>query len=152
MNSETNSWGQDLMLAITPMNWRNKQAMLTDWRDYTRRHKIATLVVWTVPLSSKRSHKTTVELLCCEFSFIPFSEIRNICCFVLCREMENQPQTSSVVRTPVKLVRLRKSAIRSKNKRTIYNMYNVFKDISGKPEHFSNINIHMKYLKEKVPN
>jgi hypothetical protein len=48
MDSEMNSWGQDLMSAITPMNWRNKLAVLTEWRDYTRRHKIATLLVWTV--------------------------------------------------------------------------------------------------------
>jgi hypothetical protein len=48
MDSEMNSWGHDLMSAITPINWRNKLAVLTDWRDYTRRHKIPTLLVWTV--------------------------------------------------------------------------------------------------------
>jgi hypothetical protein len=39
---------------------------------------------------------------------------------------------------------LRKSAIESYNKGTIYNMYNFFKDISEWPEHFSNINVHIK--------
>jgi hypothetical protein len=42
INSETNLWGQDLMSAITQMNWRNKQVVLTDWRDYTSRYHIAT--------------------------------------------------------------------------------------------------------------
>jgi hypothetical protein len=37
---------------------------------------------------------------------------------------------SVAVTTPVKLDRLRKSAIESYNKGTIYNMYNFFKDIS----------------------
>jgi hypothetical protein len=43
--------------------------------------------------------------------------------------VEDQPDTSSAV-TPVKLDRLRKSAIRSLNKITIYNVYKFFKDIS----------------------
>jgi hypothetical protein len=61
--------------------------------------------------------------------------------------MEDQPEMSSAVTTPVKLDRLRKSAIRSHNKRTIYNVYTFFKDISEQPEHFSNVNVHTKYLK-----
>jgi hypothetical protein len=56
--------------------------------------------------------------------------------------MEDQPDRSSAVTTPVKLGRLGKSDIRSQNKRTIYNVYKFFKDISEEPEHFSNINVH----------
>jgi hypothetical protein len=42
--------------------------------------------------------------------------------------MQDQPETSLAV--PVKLGRLRKYDIRSQNKRTIYNVYKLFKDIS----------------------
>jgi hypothetical protein len=58
--------------------------------------------------------------------------------------VEDQLETSSAVTTLVKLGRLRKSAIRSENKRTIYNVYKFFKDISDHPEHFSNMNVHTK--------
>jgi hypothetical protein len=58
--------------------------------------------------------------------------------------MEDQPETSSAVITPVKLERLRKSEIRSQNKRNIYNVYKFSKDISEQHEHFSNINVHIK--------
>jgi hypothetical protein len=58
--------------------------------------------------------------------------------------MEQQLETSLPVTTPVKLDRLRKSAVRSQNKRTIYNVYNFFKDISEQPEHFSDVNVHIK--------
>jgi hypothetical protein len=37
--------------------------------------------------------------------------------------MEDEPETSSAVTTPVKLDRLRKSAIRSQNERIIYSVY-----------------------------
>jgi hypothetical protein len=56
--------------------------------------------------------------------------------------MEDQPEGSSAVTTPVKLGRLGKSDIRIQNKRTIYNVYKFFEDISEQPEHFSNINVH----------
>jgi hypothetical protein len=56
--------------------------------------------------------------------------------------MEDQPDRSSAVTTPVKLGRLEKSDIRSQNKRTIYNVYKFSKDISEQPEHLSNINVH----------
>jgi ribosomal protein L34 len=56
--------------------------------------------------------------------------------------MEDQPDRSSAVTMPVKVDRLRKSDIRSQNKRTIYNVYKFFKDISEQPEPFSNINVH----------
>jgi hypothetical protein len=56
--------------------------------------------------------------------------------------MEDQPDRSSAVKTPVKLGRLGKSDIRSQNKRTIYNVYKFFKGISEQPEQFGNINIH----------
>jgi hypothetical protein len=56
--------------------------------------------------------------------------------------MEDQPDRSSAVTTPVKLGGLGKSAFRSQNKRTIYNVYKFFKDIFEQPEHFSNINVH----------
>jgi hypothetical protein len=56
--------------------------------------------------------------------------------------MEDQPDRSSAVTTPVKLGRLGKSDIRSQNKRTIYNAYKFFKAICEQPEHFSNINVH----------
>jgi hypothetical protein len=36
------------------------------------------------------------------------------------------------------------SAIRSQNKRIIYNVHKFFKDIFEQPEHFSNINVHVK--------
>jgi hypothetical protein len=48
--------------------------------------------------------------------------------------MEDQPDRSSAVTTPVKLGRLGKSDIRSQNKRTIYNVYKFFKNISEQPE------------------
>jgi hypothetical protein len=60
----------------------------------------------------------------------------------MCGDMEDQADRSSAVTTPVKLDRSRKSDIRSQNKRTIYNVYKFFKDISEQPEHFSNINVH----------
>jgi hypothetical protein len=44
--------------------------------------------------------------------------------------MEDQPEGSSAVTTPVKLGRLGKSDIRSQNKRSIYK---VFKAISEQP-------------------
>jgi hypothetical protein len=56
--------------------------------------------------------------------------------------VEDQPETSSALITPVKLDTLGKSDIRSQNKRIIYNAYNFFKDISVQPEHVSNINLH----------
>jgi hypothetical protein len=56
--------------------------------------------------------------------------------------MEDQPDKSSTVTTPVKVGRLGISDIRSQNKRTIYNVYEFFKDSSEEPEHFSNINFH----------
>jgi hypothetical protein len=56
--------------------------------------------------------------------------------------MEGQPDRSAAVTTPVRLGRLGNSDIRSQNKRTIYNVYKFFKDISEQPEHFSNINVH----------
>jgi hypothetical protein len=56
--------------------------------------------------------------------------------------MEDQLDRSSAVTMPVKVGRLGKSDIRSQNKRTIYNVYKFFKDISEEPEHFSNINFH----------
>jgi transposase len=56
--------------------------------------------------------------------------------------MEDQPDRSSAVTTPVKVGRLGISDIRSQNKRTVYNVYKFFKDISEQPEHFSNINVH----------
>jgi hypothetical protein len=59
-------------------------------------------------------------------------------------DTEDQPEKSSAVTTPVKLDRLRKSAVRSQNKRTIYNVCKFFKYISEQPEHFSNINVHIK--------
>jgi hypothetical protein len=49
------------------------------------------------------------------------------CVKLLCGDMEDQSEMSSAVRTPVNLGRLRKSAIRSPNKRTIYNVYNFSK-------------------------
>jgi hypothetical protein len=55
--------------------------------------------------------------------------------------MEDQPQKSSTVTKPVKLSRLRKSAIRSQNKRPIYNVFKFFKDIFEQPVHFSNTNV-----------
>jgi hypothetical protein len=58
--------------------------------------------------------------------------------------MEDQPEMSSAVIRPVKLGRLGKFAIRSQNKRIIYNVYKLFKDISEQPEHFSNIKVHIK--------
>jgi hypothetical protein len=66
--------------------------------------------------------------------------------------MEDQPDRSSSVTTPVKLGRLGKSDIRSQNKRTIYNVYKFFKDISEQPEHFSNnINVHKtQYITAKA--
>jgi hypothetical protein len=75
------------------------------------------------------------------------SIIRAIILAAVKRQM--QPETSSAVTTPVKLDRLRKPAIRSQHKRTIYNVYKFFKDISEQPEHFSNMNVHIKYLKER---
>jgi hypothetical protein len=48
----------------------------------------------------------------------------------------------------VKLDSLRKLAIRSRNKRTIYNVYKLFKDISEQPGLSSNINIHTTWLKK----
>jgi hypothetical protein len=65
------------------------------------------------------------------------------CVKLLCGE-KDQPETSSAITTPVKLDRLKKSAIRSQNKRTIYNVCKFFKDISVQPEHFSNRNVHIK--------
>jgi hypothetical protein len=56
--------------------------------------------------------------------------------------MEDQPETSSALKTPAKRRRLGKSYIRGQNKRTIYNVHKFFKDISLQPEHFSNINLH----------
>jgi hypothetical protein len=58
--------------------------------------------------------------------------------------MEHQPETFSAVTTPVKMDRLRKSAIRSQNKRAIYNVYKFYKDISGQPENFNNINVRIR--------
>jgi hypothetical protein len=66
--------------------------------------------------------------------------------------MEDQPEMSLAVTTPVKLGRLEKSAIKSQNKRTIYNVCRFFKDTSEQHDHFSNINVHIKWLKKKVPN
>jgi hypothetical protein len=54
--------------------------------------------------------------------------------------MKDQPDKSSAVTTPVKVGRLGKSDIRNLNKRTIYNVYEFFKDIYEEPEHSSNIN------------
>jgi hypothetical protein len=56
--------------------------------------------------------------------------------------LEDQPDRSSAVTTPVELGRLGKFDIRSQNKRAIYNVYKFFKDICEQPEFFSNINIH----------
>jgi hypothetical protein len=64
------------------------------------------------------------------------------CVKLLCGDMEDQPDRSSAVTTTVRLGRLGKSDIRSQNKRTIYNVYKFFKDISEQPEHFGNINVH----------
>jgi hypothetical protein len=63
---------------------------------------------------------------------------------MLCGDKEDQPETVSAVTTPMKLDTLRKSAIRSQDKRTIYNVYKFFNDISEQPKHFSNINVHIK--------
>jgi hypothetical protein len=55
-----------------------------------------------------------------------------LCVKLLCGDMDDQPETSLAVTTAVKLDRLRKCAIRNQNKRTIYNVYKFFKDISRK--------------------
>jgi hypothetical protein len=56
--------------------------------------------------------------------------------------MEDQPEMSLAVTTPTG--RLGKFAIRSQNKSTISNVYKFLKYISEQPEHFSNINVHIK--------
>jgi hypothetical protein len=48
--------------------------------------------------------------------------------------MEDQPDRSSAITVPVKLGRSGKYDIKSQNKRTIYNVYKFFKDISEQPE------------------
>jgi len=45
---------------------------------------------------------------------------------LLCGNMEDQPETTFALTTPVKWGRLGKSDIRNQNKRTIYNVYNYF--------------------------
>jgi hypothetical protein len=56
--------------------------------------------------------------------------------------VEDQPEMFSALTTPVKQGRLEKSNIRNQNKRTIYNIYNFFKDISEQPEHLNNTSLH----------
>jgi hypothetical protein len=63
---------------------------------------------------------------------------------LLCGDMKQQPETSLVVTAPVKLDRCRKSAIRSHNKRTIYNVHKFFNDISQQSECLSIVDIHIK--------
>jgi hypothetical protein len=87
--------------------------------------------------SSKRSYLAVA--LCCAVNFNLFVFHKFVisvsCVKLLCGDMEDQPETSSAVTTPVKLDKLRKSAIRSQNKRTIYNVCKFLKDISEQLGH-----------------
>jgi hypothetical protein len=78
------------------------------------------------------------------FVFLQVVKFVVLCIKLLCGGMEDQPEMSLAVTTPVNLDRLGKSAIRSQNKRTIYYVYKFFKDISEQSEHFSDINVHIK--------
>jgi hypothetical protein len=60
--------------------------------------------------------------------------------------VEGQPATSTAVAATVKLDGLRKFAVRSQNKRTVYSVYEFFGDVSEKLHHFSNINVCIKLL------
>jgi hypothetical protein len=127
-------------------------------RYYTRRHQIACFKATEGPPPSYHGSKLTVQLCyaaclnclyghilpwrCCavNFNLSVFHEFVisvGSCVKLLFGDVLNQPETSTVITTPVKLDRLRKSAIRSQNKRTIYNVSKFFKDISEEPEHMS---------------
>jgi hypothetical protein len=56
--------------------------------------------------------------------------------------MEEHPEMSLAIITPVKQGRLGKCDISNHNKRTIYNVHCFLKYISEQHEHFSNINVH----------
>jgi hypothetical protein len=71
------------------------------------------------------------------FVFHKFAISVALCITLLCGDMDDQLEMSSAVTSSMKLDILRKSTIRSQNKRTMYNVYNFFKDISEQPEHFS---------------
>jgi hypothetical protein len=58
--------------------------------------------------------------------------------------MEDQPEMSSAVTTPVKVGILRKSAVRVQNKMTIYKVHGFFKHICKQPECFCNTYAYIK--------
>jgi hypothetical protein len=67
--------------------------------------------------------------LCCKFLSIFHKFTVSVVSQVklLCVDKEDKPVTSSAVIPTVKLDGLRKSAIRSWNKRTVYNVYKFFR-------------------------
>jgi hypothetical protein len=56
--------------------------------------------------------------------------------------MECHAEISSAVVTPVKWRRFGKADMGDQNKQSIYNIYNLLKDIFEQPHHVANINFH----------
>lgn len=83
--------------------------------------------------------------MCCaiHFNLLSFHKLFvSVASFVkvLCGDIRDQ---LGAVTTPVKLGRLRKFAVRRRNKSTIRNVYKFVKNISEQPEYFSNISGHV---------
>jgi hypothetical protein len=90
---------------------------------------------------SEASGRVILQWHCCAVNFNSLFVHKFVisvvsCVKLVCGDMEDQPDGSSAVTMPVKVGRLGKSDIKSHNKRTVYNVYKFFKDISEQPEHF----------------